>query len=113
MRQRGKLTAQGIAQTLPGGVEKDDDRSILSERLDRGIQGFRAENHARSPAIRVVVNRPMAPQAMLPQVVNGHGQEPVLHGPANDACLQGRVEQLGEERDDIDAHRGHRTSSDA
>ena len=84
-----------------------------AQRLDSREQRLRAQHHAGSPTVRVIVDGSMPSEAMLTQVVDRHAEQPVVHRSTDDTGLQRCVEEFWEERDDIDAHRRQRTSSDA
>ena len=56
----------------------------VAQRLDGGEERLGAHDHPRSPAVRVVVDRPMAPEAMLAQVVDAELDEAGIDGATDD-----------------------------
>ena len=87
------------------------------DRAKRPQDRLRTHHHPRSPAVRCVVDHPVAPDAVLAQVVEGHRQDSALHRAADHRGPQRRLEELGEEGHDLDLKEragrlvGHQTSS--
>jgi hypothetical protein len=100
-----QLTRQRIGQPLAGGVEQDHLRAGVAKRLDGSEKRLRAHDHPRSPAVRVVVDRPMTAKAVVAQVVNAELDNPSLRRPTDDRGAQRELEELREERNDVDTHR--------
>jgi hypothetical protein len=113
VRERGEISRDSVREAFSSGIQQDYDSSARTERIDGREEGLRADDHASSPTVGVVIHGPMAPQPMLAQVVDRDFDQPTLNGTTDHACSQGSVEQFGEERDDVDPHRGQRSSSDA
>ena len=101
----GELARQRIGQPLPAESRRITWAPARSG-LNRREEGFGAHHHPRSPAVRCVVNDPVAADAVLAQVVHGNREDAPLDGPADDRGAQRRVEQLGEEGDDVDPEQG-------
>src|SRR6187551_942229 len=111
VRVAGEIARHRIGQSFAGRIHQDHGCALRPERLDGRKERLGSHDHSRSPAVRVVVHRPMAAETVLPEIVETerHGAE--VLGATDDRRPQGDLEQLGEERDDIDSHRHQRTSS--
>src|SRR5436190_9467012 len=114
MRSRGEIGGPRLAENLTDRVEQDRRRVRPSEGVDRRRRRLRAEDHAGSPTVRRVVDRPVPAKAPLSQVVDADGREPTLLDATRDARLEGALEHRGKERQDIDleSHAGVSGASD-
>lgn len=78
--------------------------AVPSHRFDRGEDRFRAHHHAGPPAVGLVVDGAVLAYAPRAQVVNVDVELAGGYGLAEEARAQGLVEQLREQRDDVEAH---------
>src|SRR5204863_2613354 len=65
---------------------------------------FGLENHSFAAAERPVVNRAMAIRSEIPQVMDSNIHESFFASPANDTEIERALEELGEDRNDIESH---------
>ncbi len=68
-----------------------------AQRLNRREQRLRPHDHARSPAVRIVVHRPMAPDPLLAQVMHAELDEAGFDRAADDRGPQRSGDQLRED----------------
>ena len=75
-----------------------------------GVKGFKdglgPQDHALTTAVRSVIDLAMTAEAVLAQVVSVEFQRTLLLCPAHDAGAERCGDELGEERDDVDANEG-------
>ena len=72
------------------------------KRIEDAGQRLRPENHPGASAVGPVV-RPLARLERLAQIVEGDRHDAALVGASQDRKPDCRGEELGEERDDVDA----------
>src|ERR1043166_6185825 len=100
----------GLVERPACGAENNDFNNSggavlsLSNCLDRLENRFRFENHSFAAAERPVVDRAMAIGSEIPQVVDSNIDESFFASSANDSEIEGALEELGEDRDDIESH---------
>src|SRR5690606_26801855 len=98
LRERHTLRGE---QDSPLGAR---DAERLLGGLDAGHDAVGPHHHARAPAIRGVVHGEVLAEAVTPERLEVHRERAVADGASDEAGLQESLEQLGEERDDRDAH---------
>src|SRR5262249_16175038 len=91
--------------------QKNALRSRLAVRLCLGVERLHAcdedvdvHHHAAAAAVRRVVDAAMLPEAVLTRTPDPDSELSALHRAANQARREKRLEELGKERDDVDAH---------
>ena len=99
----------GLIERPACGAEHDHFNSggavlSLPNRLDRVENRLGFENHSFAAAERPVVDRAMAIRSEIPQVVDSNIDESFFASPANDSEIERALEELGEDRDDIESH---------
>ncbi len=72
--------------------------------VERRGKRFGHHHHPGATAERSVIDLSVDSLAVLPQIVEHDVERAVLPGLAHEACVEGRCEELREDRDDIDPH---------
>ena len=71
-------------------------------RLDGGRQGLYREEHARSAAVRPVIDRAVHVRGVPPRILDADRDDAPLDGPANDSDPYRTGHEVGEQRHDLD-----------
>ncbi len=95
-----------IQRAATGG---EQDPVCVRQRVERRGERFDHHHHACTAAERGIVDLPVDPFALLPKIVEHHVECAFLPGFADQARVEGRSEELGEDRDDVDPHNGDAT----
>ena len=74
------------------------------DRVERFDDRLGLHHHAAAAAVRGVVGRAVAVVGVLAEVDQRHLQQPGVARALRDAGREGRREELGKDRDDVDAH---------
>ncbi len=97
-----EVVGASLAEYLAARVGQDDGRVRPANRFERGRYGLGAQDHARSPAVRVIVNGLVAAQTPLPEILDAHrGQSPGLDA-ARNALGERPGEHAGKQRQNVD-----------
>ena len=105
-RPLAALAHQRLVPDASLGREQDGGRpgALGLELFDRGEERLRFHDHAGAAAVGGVVRDPVPVEGPGAQVVDADVEHPALAGAVDDALLERRVEERGENRDDVDPH---------
>ncbi len=115
----GPLAHQRLVDAATSGCEQHDGacghariRARARHRDQRALQRLGQHHHARAAAERAVVDAAVGALGVVAQGPQLHVDLARFVGAARDALRQERREQVGEQRDDVEAHSGFRKTTD-
>lgn len=100
----GKILRDGLLEDFSLGGEEDDFAIRAAQFLDGGKNGIGLKEHALPAAAEVVVGFAVFVGGPVPKVVAGDGDNLGSPGALDDALIEGRECDLGEESENVDRH---------
>jgi hypothetical protein len=100
---------EGVIQAPASGGQQDGSglRGIVTTDLaDRGQDRWRLQHHAGAAAVRLVVDLPPPVAGPRPEIVDLHFEDPLGDGPAEYTLFAERGQEIGEQCQDVETHRG-------
>jgi hypothetical protein len=104
MRLSRELPDVPLVEPTAGGREQEHPAAIGIEGLDRSEERFGLHDHPGTPAVGLVVDGAVAIVGPIPQVVHPNDEEPAVDRATQEALGEGRLQDPGEDRDDVDQH---------
>ena len=102
-----QLQREVVVENAPERGQQNDWAALrrhLDDRLGRLEDGLGFEDHARAPAVGVVVSDLVASLGPLADIVGVNGNDAGLDGPLDDGLIEGAAKHGWKESEDIDAH---------
>ena len=100
-----QIVGASLAEDLAARVQQDDRAVGPADLVQRGRDRFGPQDHARSPAVGVVVHGLVPAQTPVAQVVDADRGQAACLDAARNALRQRALEHRREERQDLDLER--------
>src|SRR3990170_3427127 len=101
---KGQVRGTRLPERLARRIEEDGRRVRAPEGVERRRHRLRAQDHARSPPVRCVIDAAVAPQAPLAEVVDADVCQALLADAAGNARGQRPLEHVRKECQEVDSH---------